>query len=101
MDKYIDEVARLFKNVGLRCKIDNRNEKINYKVREHSLSKIPLIAVVGEKEIKDRSINLRRLGQKESKTISLNDAIRDLSIEAKPPDLKVEEDHVEKLMGTN
>ena len=101
MDKYIDEVARLFKNVGLRCKIDNRNEKINYKVREHSLSKIPLIAVVGEKEIKDRSINLRRLGQKESQTISLNDAIRDLSIEAKPPDLKVENDHVEKLMGTN
>ena len=98
MDRYIDEVARLFKNVGLRCKIDNRNEKINYKVREHSLSKIPLIAVVGEKEIKDRSINLRRLGQKESQTISLNDAIRDLSIEAKPPDLRAEIDNVAKAI---
>ena len=88
MDNYIDEVARLFKSVGLRCKVDTRNEKINYKVREHSLSKIPLIAVVGEKEIEDRLINLRRLGQKETQTISLNDAIRDLSMEAKPPDLK-------------
>ncbi|MFL2800510.1 MAG: threonine--tRNA ligase [Paracoccaceae bacterium] len=98
MDRYIDEVARLFKNVGLRCKIDNRNEKINYKVREHSLSKIPLIAVVGEKEIKDRSINLRRLGQKESQTISLNDAIGDLSMEAKPPDLRAEIDNVAKAI---
>ena len=74
--------------------MDNRNEKINYKVREHSLSKIPLIAVVGEKEIKDRLINLRRLGQKETQTISLDDAIRDLSMEAKPPDLKVADDSV-------
>ena len=98
MDRYIDEVARLFKNVGLRCMIDNRNEKINYKVREHSLSKIPLIAVVGEKEIKDRSINLRRLGQKESQTISLNDAIGDLSMEAKPPDLRAEIDNVAKAI---
>ena len=98
MDRYIDEVAKLFKNVGLRCKIDNRNEKINYKVREHSLSKIPLIAVVGEKEIKDRSINLRRLGQKESQTISLNDAIGDLSMEAKPPDLRAEIDNVAKAI---
>ena len=98
MDRYIDEVARLFKSVGLRCKIDNRNEKINYKVREHSLSKIPLIAVVGEKEIKDRSINLRRLGQKESQTISLNDAIGDLSMEAKPPDLRAEIDNVAKAI---
>ena len=101
MDNYIDEVAKLFKSVGLRCKVDNRNEKINYKVREHSLSKIPLIAVVGEKEIKDRLINLRRLGQKETQTISLNDAVRDLSMEAKPPDLKVAEDSVEEDMVTN
>ena len=98
MESYIDEVARLFENIGLRCKVDNRNEKINYKVREHSLSKIPLIAVVGEREMKDRSINLRRLGQKESLSISLNDAIRDLSMEAKPPDLRVEKDTVEKAI---
>jgi len=74
--------------VGLRCKVDNRNEKINYKIREHSLSKVPIIAVVGEKEVKTRSVNVRRLGQKVSKTISLNDAIKEFCIEATPPDLR-------------
>ncbi len=88
METYIDEIASSFKNVGLRCKVDNRNEKINYKVREHSVSKIPIIAVVGEKELKTRSINVRRLGQRNSETIPLNDAIRDFSIEATPPDVK-------------
>ena len=88
MDDYIDEIARSFKNVGLRCKVDNRNEKINYKIREHSLSKVPIIAVVGEKEVKTRSVNVRRLGQKVSKTISLNDAIKEFCIEATPPDLR-------------
>ena len=93
MGKYIDEVASSFKKVGLRCKVDDRNEKINYKVREHSISKIPIIAVVGEKEVKSRSLNVRRLGIKESQTITLNDAIRELSMEATPPDLKFEKEH--------
>ncbi len=88
MDDYIDEISSSFKNVGLRCKVDNRNEKINYKIREHSLSKVPIIAVVGEKEVKTRSVNVRRLGQKVSKTISLNDAIKEFCIEATPPDLR-------------
>ena len=88
MEHYVEEIAVSFKNVGLRCIVDNRNEKINYKVREHSVSKIPIIAVVGEKELKTRSINVRRLGHKDSKTISLKDAIRELSIEAIPPDIK-------------
>ena len=88
MEHYVEEIAVSFKNVGLRCIVDNRNEKINYKVREHSVSKIPIIAVVGEKELRTRSINVRRLGHKESKTIPLKDAIRELSIEAIPPDIK-------------
>ena len=88
MEHYVDEIAVSFKNMGLRCKVDNRNEKINYKVREHSVSKIPIIAVVGEKELRTRSINVRRLGHKDSKTIPLKDAIRELSIEAIPPDIK-------------
>ena len=88
MEHYVEEIAVSFKNVGLRCKVDNRNEKINYKVREHSVSKIPIIAVVGEKELRTRSINVRRLGHKDSKTIPLKDAIRELSIEAIPPDIK-------------
>ena len=88
MEHYVEEIAVSFKNVGLRCIVDNRNEKINYKVREHSVSKIPIIAVVGEKELRTRSINVRRLGHKDSKTILLKDAIRELSIEAIPPDIK-------------
>ena len=100
MDKYLAEVIRSFKNVGLRCKVDNRNEKINYKVREHSLSKIPIIAVVGEKEIQDRSVNLRRLGRKDSQTISLDTATRELSMEAMPPDLKEKKDNVNAVIAT-
>ena len=88
MEHYVEEIAVSFRNVGLRCIVDNRNEKINYKVREHSVSKIPIIAVVGEKELSTRSINVRRLGHKESKTIPLKDAIKQLSIEAIPPDIK-------------
>ncbi|MDC3076201.1 threonine--tRNA ligase [Paracoccaceae bacterium] len=88
--EYTDEVEKSFKNVGLRCKVDNRNEKINYKVREHSLSKIPVIAVVGEKEIETRSVNLRRLGSKESQIVSLDAAISALSMEAIPPDIRAE-----------
>ena len=88
MEHYVEEIAVSFKNVGLRCIVDNRNEKINYKVREHSVSKIPIIAVVGEKELRTRSINVRRLGHKDSTTIPLKDAIRELSIEAIPPDIK-------------
>ena len=88
MEHYVEEIAVSFKNVGLRCIVDNRNEKINYKVREHSVSKIPIIAVVGEKELSTRSINVRRLGHKESKAIPLKDAIKQLSIEAIPPDIK-------------
>jgi threonyl-tRNA synthetase len=76
--------------------VDNRNEKINYKVREHSVSKIPIIAVVGDKEIKTRSINIRRLGQKNSLTMSLDDAIRELSLEATPPDIKKEKENQNK-----
>ena len=88
MEHYVEEIAVSFKNMGLRCIVDNRNEKINYKVREHSVSKIPIIAVVGEKELRTRSINVRRLGYKDSKTIPLKDAIRELSVEAIPPDIK-------------
>ena len=87
MDNYINEVVSSFKNAGLRCAVVIE-KKINYTVREHSLSKIPIIAVVGDKEINTRSINIRRLGQKDSLTMSLDDAITELSLEATPPDIK-------------
>ena len=96
----MDEVASSLKKMGLRCKVDDRNEKINYKVREHSISKIPVIAVVGEKEVKNRSLNIRRLGKKESQTITLNDAIRELSMEAMPPDIKLEKKLSNKSIAT-
>ena len=63
-----------------------------FHLREHSISKIPIIAVVGEKEAKTRSINIRRLGQKDTLTISLDDAITELSLEATPPDIKKEKE---------
>ena len=66
---------------------------IRDRVREHSISKIPIIAVVGEKEVKSRSLNVRRLGIKESQKITLDDAIRKLSVEATPPDLKLEKEN--------
>ncbi len=97
---YIDEVASAFKKVGLRCRVDDRNEKINYKVREHSISKIPIIAVVGEKEVKSRTINVRRLGLKESQTIALDDAIGELSMEATPPDLKLGKELYNRVIVT-
>ena len=80
--------------------MDDRNEKINYKVREHSISKIPIIAVVGEKEVKSRTINVRRLGIKESQTIALDDAIGELSMEATPPDLKLGKELYNRVIVT-
>ena len=55
---------------------------------------------MGDKEIKDRSVNLRRLGRKDSQTISLEDAIKELSIEALPPDLKIEKDYIDPVIAT-
>ena len=67
---------------------DLRNEKINYKVREHSLQKIPVIAVVGNREAEERTLALRRLGSNAQQMITLDDACRELSQEALAPDLK-------------
>ncbi|MCI5044876.1 MAG: threonine--tRNA ligase [Aquisalinus sp.] len=85
---YADSVAEEMRAAGLRVETDLRNEKINYKVREHSHAKVPVIAVVGAREADERKVSLRRLGSKESKVISLDDALRDLTEEALPPDLK-------------
>ncbi|MCI5048044.1 MAG: threonine--tRNA ligase [Aquisalinus sp.] len=85
---YADSVAEEMRAAGLRVETDLRNEKINYKVREHSHAKVPVIAVVGAREADERKVSLRRLGSKDSKVISLDDAMRDLTEEALPPDLK-------------
>ncbi len=87
-DEYAKEVADAFAAAGLRVDLDIRSEKINYKVREHSHAKIPVIAVVGAKEAEERAVSLRRLGSKDQETLSLDEAASMLAREALAPDLK-------------
>ena len=88
-DSYGVTVMEALKEVGLRVGIDLRNEKINYKVREHSVSKIPVILAVGGREAEGRTVSMRRLGSKESQILSLDEAVQMLAAEATPPDLRV------------
>ena len=88
-DSYGVTVMEAFKEAGMRAGIDLRNEKINYKVREHSVSKIPVILAVGGREAEGRTVSMRRLGSKESQILSLDEAVQMLAAEATPPDLRV------------
>jgi threonyl-tRNA synthetase len=83
-ESYANKAAAALRAAGLRVETDTRNEKINYKIREHSLQKIPIIAVVGAKEAEGRTLALRRLGSDAQTMISLDDAVAQLSAEAKP-----------------
>ncbi len=87
-NEYAQEVVDELKAAGMRVELDIRNEKINYKVREHSHAKVPVIAVIGAREAEERKLSLRRLGSKESKVISLDEAKQILVNEALPPDLR-------------
>lgn len=87
-DDYAQEVKTLATRAGLRVEADLRNEKINYKVREHSLAKIPVLLVVGKKEAAERKVSIRRLGSEKQEVISLDEALKMLAAEAVPPDLK-------------
>jgi threonyl-tRNA synthetase len=88
-DAYAGEVAAKLEAAGIRVQTDLRNEKINYKVREHSLAKVPLLLVVGKREAEEGTIALRRLGSDEhQKVMSLEEAVSMISAEAVPPDLK-------------
>ncbi|MBO9710618.1 MAG: threonine--tRNA ligase [Caulobacter sp.] len=86
-DGYAQSVADRLTAAGIRAEVDLRNEKINYKIREHSLAKVPVIAVVGRKEAENAEVALRRLGGEGQRVLSLEDAIRALTDEATPPDL--------------
>ena len=83
---YAAEVVEELRAAGVRAHADLRNEKINYKVREHSLAKVPAILAVGEREVADRTVSLRRLGEKRSDVMPLAEAVAALAREAKPPD---------------
>jgi threonyl-tRNA synthetase len=86
-DDYGRRVAQRLTSMGIRAEVDLRNEKINYKIREHSLAKVPVIAVVGRKEAETGEVALRRLGGEGQRILSLDEAVRVLVDEATPPDL--------------
>jgi threonyl-tRNA synthetase len=88
-DDYARQVVEKLQTAGLRVEADLRNEKINYKVREHSLAKVPLLLVVGKREAEEGTVAVRRLGSDEhQKVISLDEAVALFAAEAVPPDLR-------------
>ena len=82
---YAEEVQKELRASGIRAELDVRNEKINYKVREHSVNKVPLMLVVGAKEAEQKSVSIRRLGSEKQETMALTDAKTMLMAECQPP----------------
>ena len=87
-DEYVGEVVAALKAKGLRAEGDTRNEKINYKVREHSVGKVPVILAVGGREVAERTVTLRRLGEQRTEVAALDGVVAALAADAVPPDLK-------------
>jgi threonyl-tRNA synthetase len=86
-DDYCLEVVEKLRAAGVRAEADLRNEKINYKVREHSVGKVPVILACGMKEVEEKTVSTRRLGEKQTKVQSLDEIVTILKAEATPPDL--------------
>ncbi len=84
-DPFVHEIVTALKKVGVRAEADVRNEKINYKVREHSLGKVPVLLAIGMKEVEDRTVSMRRLGDTRTDTMSFDGALADLGFAALPP----------------
>ncbi|MEP0247193.1 MAG: His/Gly/Thr/Pro-type tRNA ligase C-terminal domain-containing protein, partial [Roseobacter sp.] len=84
---YVQEVVDTLKAAGVRAEADLRNEKINYKVREHSVGKVPVILAVGAREVEQRTVTIRRLGEKKTTVDRLKTVTMALGNEATPPDL--------------
>jgi threonyl-tRNA synthetase len=87
-DAFARESLEAARKMGLRVEADLRNEKINYKVREHSLAKVPALLVVGKKEAAERTVSIRRLGKEDQQVMPLDAALKALSEEAVPPDVR-------------
>jgi threonyl-tRNA synthetase len=87
-DEYAREVAAAMRQAGLEVGLDLSNQKINAKVREHSLAHVPVLAVVGRREAEQRTVALRWLGGDAQEILPLEEAIRRLAEEARPPDLR-------------
>jgi threonyl-tRNA synthetase len=86
-DDYVHEVTEALRARGVRAEADTRNEKINYKVREHSVGKVPVILACGLREVEARSVSLRRLGEKATRSVPLDEIVPELAREATPPDM--------------
>ena len=86
-DEYVLSTVKTLKAAGIRVESDTRNEKINYKVREHSVAKVPIILAIGMREVEEKTVSIRRLGSKISQVVDIENLIKDLKIEATPPDL--------------
>lgn len=84
-DPFVHEVVAALKKAGVRAEADVRNEKINYKVREHSVGKVPVILAIGMQEVEGRTVSVRRLGETRTETISLDQAVATFGFEALPP----------------
>ena len=87
-DQSVEKVVKLLRKHGVQAEADTRNEKINYKVREHSLSKVPMILALGKKEVEDETVTVRRLGDKHTQIVSVKEIIDELKLKALPPDLR-------------
>ena len=87
-NKYCNEIVDALKVVGIKAESDLRNEKISYKVREHSLAKVPIILAVGNKEVDERTVTIRKLGEKHTKTVGVDQVIVDLQKEGVAPDIE-------------
>mgnify|MGYP001795319683 CR=1 FL=1 len=86
-DEYAASVMDALKAAGVRAEADTRNEKINYKVREHSVGKVPVILAVGHREVDESTVSVRRLGEKQTRVQALDEVVKALSTEASAPDL--------------
>ena len=87
-DDFAMEIVAMARKLGLRIEADLRNEKISYKVREHSLAKIPVILAIGKKEAAERAVSIRRMGSSDQRVVALDEALAELRAEATPPDVK-------------
>ncbi len=85
-DAFVYEVVDMLKDAGVLAEADTRNEKINYKVREHSLGKVPVILAIGAREVAERSVTVRRLGEKKTEVVALDRIVAELAEAAKAPD---------------
>ena len=86
-DDYAHEVVAALKAAGVRAELDTRNEKINYKVREHSLGKVPVILAIGAREVEEKTVSVRRLGENQTSVTSFDEIVAELKIAATAPDL--------------